>query len=319
MTYNDTTAISASFLNSEDRCREYHETYNKTYIFSTEVSSENCNTMTLNRNAEWFGRPIECIDSDEGVDIYTKGIVEAMGRTFFDRCDIYEDKDIVVEVVCESTGANTIELYCPGECKDGACLKVEGQNSEETVGEVYRQETGDVVEKIVEEIKEPFLLEDCWDRNKNGIEDTIEDINFDKEIDVFDCLVVYDDREEIKNKINDYIGEMSRTTSFLIGSADIEILVEDKENEALLYDVKFSDGKVVDFSKGSQQENSNYIIQVDNSLAKEILLSGNPKTKIINAYWGGEIVIIPQTFGAKVKYFIVDKLNLAGQVISNLI
>lgn len=252
--------------------------------------------------------PVECSDSDGGANIYEKGTAESEGQSFVDECGVYNGKDVVNEAVCESTGAKTIELSCLNGCKDGACIEGEEQG-EEVVGE-----ENEVI--IEEENREPFLSEDCWDRNRNDVVDTIEDINFDGDVDVFDCLVVYNDRELIKNKINDYIGEISRTTSFLIGGADIEIIVEGENN--LLFDVELTKGNVTDFVKDEGKISPNYIIRIDNENAKDVLLSTNPRAMIIEAYKNDKLKIEPQTFGAKIKYFFVDKLNLVGNIISKL-
>ena len=253
-----------------------------------------------------------CVDSDGGVEIYTKGTAESEGESITDVCSVLDGKDVVVEAVCESTGAKTIQLYCLNGCEDGACIEIAEQ---EVITESSDEE--EVIEEV-EEIGEPLLLEDCWDVNRNGVVDSIEDRNFDGEINIFDCLVIYRDREGIKEKFNEYLEQISGTTAFLIGGADIELRVENTEEKLLLYDIKISKGNITDFEKGGNLENPNYIIKIKENIVEEILLSGNPKTRIGDAYRNEELIIEPQTFGAKIKYFFIDKLNLVGNVISKL-
>jgi len=72
------------------------------------------------------GAPNECVDSDGGLDYYTKGTVTgqtsgtSVGEPQIDRCSSSDD---LLEGVCESsTRAGWSTFSCPSGCSDGVCL-----------------------------------------------------------------------------------------------------------------------------------------------------------------------------------------------------
>lgn len=92
-------------------------------------------------------KPASCVDSDKGQDYFTKGtaIIKELGM-FSEATDSCADLNTLTETSCklnESVGFNgmnnkyflNVENYkCPGECKNGACVKSSLNKCEDTDG-----------------------------------------------------------------------------------------------------------------------------------------------------------------------------------------
>jgi hypothetical protein len=86
---------------------------------------------------------VDCTDSDEGKDYYTKGIISGLYNdnlnNFFEYC---ENSDTIHEFFCVGNGIEEQIYQCPYGCKDGACqlgITLTSPNGGEkwTVGETH--------------------------------------------------------------------------------------------------------------------------------------------------------------------------------------
>ncbi len=71
-------------------------------------------------NAFWFRRPVQCFDSDKGLNYSILGFLDYRSGRKFDYCS---NNNTLVEGWCSSRGGPTFTRYnCPYGCRNGACL-----------------------------------------------------------------------------------------------------------------------------------------------------------------------------------------------------
>jgi len=117
-----------SFLLSQQTFSEYDE--GRSILIKV---TDDCNLKGYNKNSvetvpslpESYGT--KCIDSDNGKEYYTKGIITRGSEKFEDGCNINgafgSNPNIMREYFCDEEGKMESEWYdCPNGCSDGACI-----------------------------------------------------------------------------------------------------------------------------------------------------------------------------------------------------
>jgi len=99
----------------------------KAEIISTEIDCEG-NIATFEINGFSWGyvsapRKYECIDTDVGLDYYSKGVIHYFDEKNVaqDFCSSYENR--LIEYYCAGDKYNKIVFECPNGCFNGACMK----------------------------------------------------------------------------------------------------------------------------------------------------------------------------------------------------
>lgn len=78
-----------------------------------------CLLFVVTINAQGIVYAQSCYDSD-GLDFYTKGLVEFDGKFYHDNC---VNEEVLIEGYCEGNYFKTTTYYCPSSCSNGACTE----------------------------------------------------------------------------------------------------------------------------------------------------------------------------------------------------
>ncbi len=99
---------------------------------------------------DWFtsGAVSGCIDTDEGVNYYEKGIAKEGDKELTDYC---VDENYLIEALCKDDELSSIRYYCLNGCIGGACLSKPNETTSKKCEEGTYQCRGDILQICIGE------------------------------------------------------------------------------------------------------------------------------------------------------------------------
>ena len=121
-----------------------------------------------------------------------------------------------------------------------------------------------------------------------------------------------DGNEDLEKQIRENLDNINLedvpgTLKFLLGKPRINIEIKNNDTSKDIYGFRIAKSKIQDFKPGGL-ENPHYIIIIPKKSLDDIINAEDPMAKAEELYLSKDIIIEPQKFGAKIKYWFMNKL-----------
>ena len=118
-------------------------------------------------------------------------------------------------------------------------------------------------------------------------------------------------REEIEQEIAANLDKIDlsqapKALKFLLGKPKINIVLANLDGTESTYGFKIGGNKITDFKVGGLDK-PHYIIRISEETIVNIVESEDPAGMATESYKNGDIVIEPQRFGSKIKFWFASK------------